>query len=130
MDRGVSGHRAAAGTAAIVALASAVAAAPAPARDPVATAITVAVRTSGENLHIAGTVLPAQPGGPVKLAVLRSKRKGAPYKRIRSIEATINLEGGYATTVRRRRPGACQLIAQWQGDADSLPAVSSTGFRC
>jgi hypothetical protein len=62
--------------------------------------------------------------------VLRSKTKGAPDKRVRSTEATINLEGGYATKVRRKRKGACQLIAQWAGDADSLPSSASIGFRC
>jgi hypothetical protein len=117
---------------ALCGIACAAAAGPIAARalDPAATATTTAVRVSGESLHLSGTVLPAQPGGPVKLKVLRSKAKGAPYKRVRSAEATINLEGGYATTVRRKRKGACQLIAEWAGDADSLPSSASTGFRC
>jgi hypothetical protein len=117
---------------ALCGIACAAAAGPIAARalDPAATATTAAVRVSGESLHLSGTVLPAQPGGPVKLKVLRSKAKGAPYKRVRSAEATINLEGGYATTVRRKRKGACQLIAEWAGDPDSLPSSASTGFRC
>ncbi len=114
------------------AVAVAVASAPATAEDvaPVATATTVGLRVSAEKLHVAGTVLPAQPGGPVTLTVLRSKRKGAPYKRVRSTEATINLEGSYATAMRRKRKGACQLIAEWAGDADSLASTASVGFRC
>jgi hypothetical protein len=113
-----------------IACAAGVAPIAARALEPAVTATTTSVRISSEKLHLSGTVLPAQPGGAVKLKVLRSKAKGAPYKRVRSAEATINLEGGYATTVRRKRQGACQLIAEWAGDADSLPSSASTGFRC
>ena len=35
--------------------------------DPAAPATTASVRVSGESLHLSGTVLPAQPGGAVKL---------------------------------------------------------------
>jgi hypothetical protein len=103
---------------------------PAQADDPAPTATSVGVRVTSDNLHIGGAVLPAQPGGPVTLTVLRSKGQGAPYKRVRTTDATINLEGSYATTIRRKRKGACQLIAEWPGDADSLPSSASTGFRC
>jgi hypothetical protein len=117
---------------ALCGIACAAAAGPIAARalDPAATATTAAVRVSGESLHLSGTVLPAQPGGPVKLKVLRSKAKGAPYKRVRSAEATINLEGSFGTSIQRTPKGNCQLTATWAGDADSLPSSASVGFRC
>jgi hypothetical protein len=114
----------------VLVCAAAIAAAPAQGLDPAPTTTTVGVRVTGESLHIAGSVLPAQPGGPVALTVLRRKRKTQPFRQIRSPNATINLEGTFATTVNRRRRGVCQVTATWAGDADSLPSSASAGFRC
>jgi hypothetical protein len=114
----------------IGAIALGVAPIPAQGLDPAQTATSAGVRVGGEKLHVGGAVLPAQPGGPVQLTVLRSKKTGAPYKRLRSAEATINLEGSFGTSIRRTPKGNCQLTATWAGDADSLPSSASVGFRC
>lgn len=99
-------------------------------QEPAPTATTVTAGVTGESIIVSGTVLPAQPGGPVSLTVVRSKRKHAPYRRVRSSEATINLEGTFSTRMRRKRKGNCRLIAEWAGDADSLPSSATVGFRC
>jgi hypothetical protein len=98
--------------------------------DPSPTSISVTAAVTGESILVSGAVLPAQPGGPVTVTVVRSKRKGAPYRRVRSAEATINLEGTFSTRVNRKRKGNCRLTAAWAGDADSLPSSATTGFRC
>ena len=66
----------------------------------------------------------------MNVTVVRSKRKNAPYRRVRSTVATINLEGSFSTKVNRKRKGNCRLIAEWAGDADSLPSNATVGFRC
>ncbi len=99
-------------------------------QDPAPTSTSVAVGVTGESIHVQGAVLPAQPGGPVNVTVVRSKRKNAPYRRVRSTVATINLEGSFSTKVNRKRKGNCRLIAEWAGDADSLPSNATVGFRC
>lgn len=98
--------------------------------DPSPTSTSVAVGVTGESILVQGAVLPAQPGGPVTVTVVRSKRKDAPYRRVRSTEATINLEDSFSTRVKRKRKGNCRLTAEWGGDADSLPSSATTGFRC
>jgi hypothetical protein len=94
------------------------------------TTMSLHAAAKARNINVSGLLLPAQPGGPVKITLRRSKQGGVPPKPVKSTQTTINLEGRFATTMRRRPKGNCEILAKWAGDADSLPASALVGFRC
>jgi hypothetical protein len=95
-----------------------------------ATMTTIRATAKGRHVKVAGTVLPAQSHGQAQLTLMRSKRKGAPMKAIRSATATLDAAGAFAATLKRKPKGRCQVRAEWPGDADSLPSSATDSFKC